>query len=113
MTSGIWLHKQVQELLAGKDYREEKRVIDYKGISLVAKADFMPPSAPDEVWEFKTSEKLMEKSKPWADHQVKMYTSIFEKPIGKIFQPVKTDKRIYLKCIGEVTRDDAWYKEQL
>src|ERR1035437_2156942 len=108
MFSGIGLHTQIQGLLGGKNYEEEKIVYPYKDIVVVAKADFMPPHKPDEVWEFKTSDTVMAKAKPWQISQTKLYCTIFEKPFGVIYQPLQDDDGIYLKDIGRVERDDAW-----
>lgn len=113
MWSGTGMHNQIQGLLGGRDYKEEKVEYVYKDIILVAKADFIPPNKPDEVWELKTSEKLMEKMKPWAEHQVKMYCTMFGKKKGTIYQPVQDDDGIYLKDIGRVERDDVWFESEM
>ena len=113
MWNGTGIHNQIQGLLGGRDYKEEKVEFVYKDIIVVAKADFMPPNLPDEVWELKSSEKLMTKAKPWALHQVKMYTTMFKKKRGTIYQPVQDDDGIYLKYLGSVERDDEWYEKEL
>lgn len=113
MWSGIGMHHQIQGLLGGRDYKEEKKEFHYKDIVVVAKADFMPPHLPDDVWELKTSEKSMDKAKPWALHQVKLYTTMFEKKRGSIYQPVQDDEGIYLKHLGSVERDDEWFMKEM
>lgn len=113
MWSGTGMHNQIQGLLGGRDYKEEKVEFPYKDIIIVAKADFMPSHLPDEVWEFKTSEKLMKKAKPWAEHQVKLYTTMFKKKKGTIYQPVQDDDGIYLKDLGSVERDDEWFENEM
>lgn len=111
MWSGIGLHNQLEELL-GKEHSEKKVEYKYKDITLVGKADFMPPHK-DEVWEFKTSEKLMEEAKPWHISQVKLYTTMFEKPLGVIYQPIQDSDGVYLKHLGTVERDDEWVEKEL
>lgn len=112
MWQGIVVHDHVQKLLT-HGVNEAKIETKYKDIILVAKADHLPSVDIDEVWEFKTSEEEMATSKPWANYQCRLYTSIFEKTIGKIFQPVQNEHGLFLKHIGEVKRDDAWFKKQL
>lgn len=112
MFNGIGGHNQIQSLLDPK-YCENKVEFVYKDIVLVAKADYMPPDKLDEVWELKTSEKLMTKMKPWQEHQVKLYTTMFNRPVGVVYQPVSNDEGIYLKDLGRVERDDAWFGKEL
>lgn len=111
MWAGIGAHNQIQELL-GVEYAEKKIEYKYKDIVLVAKADYMPPHA-DEVWEFKTSDKRMDKSKPWHDYQVRLYASMFNKPRGLVYQPLQDKDGVYLKHLSTVTRDDAWFEGEL
>lgn len=113
MWKGIAGHDQIQFLLE-KEYCEVKKVFEYKGIKLVAKADYLPDGQhADEVWEFKTHETVLDKSKKWHDYQVKLYTSIFQRERGVILQPVETPTRVLLKKIGEVKRNDTWFVNQL
>jgi hypothetical protein len=112
MWSGIGIHNQLEDLL-GTEYSEKKKEFVYKDIVLVGKVDYMPPQFPDHIWEFKTSEKLMEKMKPWAEHQVKLYCTMFDKSKGSVFQPVKNSEGMYLKCLGTVDRDDNWFEEEM
>lgn len=112
MWGGIGMHNQLEDLL-GKEHSEEKKEIVYKGLTLVAKVDYLPPDKPDEVWEFKTSGKSMTTSKPWHDHQVKLYCSMFEKEHGLVYQPLQDDQGIYLKHLGTVDRDDVWFESEL
>lgn len=113
MWAGTGLHNQIQGLLGGRDYKEEKKEFHYDEITVVAKADFLPPYKPDTVWEFKTSEKLMTDSKPWHDNQVKLYTTIFEKDFGSIYQPIQDADGVYLKHLKTVERDDAWFTKEI
>jgi hypothetical protein len=78
----------------------------------VAKADYLPPDKPDEVWELKTSKSLLDKAKPWHEHQAKLYATIFEKDYGVVYQPFERDG-LFLKCLGRVKRDDEWFKGEL
>lgn len=112
MWKGIGMHNQLEELL-GKEHCEKKREFTYKGIILVAKADHFPPSKPNEVWEFKTADKLYPDAKPWHEHQAKLYTTMFEVDYGRIYQPIQNEDGLYLKCLGSVERDDKWFQEQL
>lgn len=112
MWNGIAMHGQIEELL-DKQYSEQKKEILYKGITLVGKADYLPPHLPDDVWEFKTSVKTMEKAKPWALSQTKLYCSMFNKKRGHVYQPVKNADGLYLKHLGMVERDDRWFERQL
>jgi hypothetical protein len=112
MWNGIAMHGQIEELL-DKEFSEIKREITYKGITLVGKVDYLPPHLPDDVWEFKTSEKTMEKMKPWAEHQIKLYCSMFNKKRGHVYQPVKNADGLYLKHLGMVERDDKWFEAEM
>ena len=110
MWDGIGSHTQLEDLLGTKN-SEIKKVTVYRGISLVAKVDFLPPGL-DEVWEFKSSKRKMSEMKEWHAHQVKLYCSIFEKEKGIVYQPVRNDDGIYLKNLGSVDRDDQWFREE-
>lgn len=112
MWAGTGMHNQLEKLL-GTQYCEKKVEIVYKDIVLVAKADFIPSDIKNEVWEFKTSEKKMDKAKPWAEHQVKLYCSMFNKEQGVVYQPVQNKDGLYLKEIGRVDRDDSWFESEL
>ena len=111
MWNGTGSHNQIQSLLDPK-YCENKVEFVFRDIVLVAKADYLPPDK-DEVWEFKTSIKLMEKAKTWALFQTRLYTTMFNRPVGVVYQPVSNDEGIYLKDLGRVERDDAWFGKEL
>lgn len=111
MWAGTGAHAQLEELM-GKEHAEKKTEYKYKDIVLVGKLDFQPPHK-NEIWEWKTSEKKMKNSKPWHDFQLKLYLTMFGKPIGKIYQPIQDDNGLYLKHLGTVERDDAWFESQL
>ncbi len=116
MLSGIIIHEKIQMLLE-KDACEVKVEYPYQDIVLVGKADYLPPSEPNEVWDFKTSEKIMDKAKPWGLHQVKMYATMFDKEVGVIYQPVIVrdgdDGKIILRDKGRVDRDDLWFEKEM
>jgi len=112
MWSGIGMHNQLENLM-GAEFSEKKVEFPYKGIILVAKADYLPQHKPEEVWEFKTSDHTLEKAKPWHEYQAKLYTSMFNKQRGMIYQPVQAENGIFLKHIGTVERDDKWFEEEL
>lgn len=112
MWNGTGIHNQLEKLL-GEENSEKKVEFVYKDIVVVAKADFMPPDMIDEVWEFKTSTKKMEKAKPWHEYQVRMYCTIFNKPHGVIYQPLQDKNGLYLKDLGKFSRDDKWFEGQM
>jgi hypothetical protein len=112
MWNGIGVHNQLEDLM-GKEYSEKKVTYEYKGMTLVGKLDFLPPHKPDEIWEFKSSVKLMSRAKPWHEHQVKLYLTMFQKPTGVVFQPVSNDDGIFLKRLATVKRDDKWFMDQM
>ena len=112
MWNGIGAHNQIQELL-GKQNCEKKVEMVYKDIVLVAKGDFFPPEFPDQVWELKSSDKLMKIAKPGHIYQVKIYCSMFNKQTGTVYQPIQNKDGVYLKDLGSVDRDDKWFQEQL
>lgn len=111
MWSGIIVHEQVQKLL-GQD--KEKKV-EYKrdGVTLVAKADYLPGDIQDEVWEIKTSETEIDKAKPWFKYQTRLYCTMFNKKRGVIYQPVFSRDGLFLRDIGTVERDDDWFEKQI
>jgi len=111
MMNGIVMHEKIQMLYSKEDC-EIKKVIRYKDIEIVGKCDYLPKES-IEIWDFKTSSKVMDKMKPWARHQIKMYCSMFDREVGKIYQPVTRGDRIYLKDCGSVERDDPWYEREL
>ena len=111
MWGGIGMHNQLEDLL-GKEHSEKKREFFYKDITLVGKVDYMPPRA-NQVWEFKTSEKAMKEAKPWQEHQVRLYTTMFEVAEGLVYQPVQNKNGIYLKHLGTFGRDDEWFRGEL
>lgn len=114
MWNGTGMHNQIQGLLGGKNFQEEKRVVTLGKITVVGKADFLPENK-NEVWEFKTSDRRMKEAKPWALHQTQLYCTMFEKETGRVFQPLvpKDKSGIYLGLLGEVKRDDAWFDGEL
>lgn len=111
MWNGIGVHNQLEDLL-GKDHSEKKAEVVYKGIVLVGKADFLPPNK-EEVWEFKTSERRMDKAKPWHEHQAKLYCTMFKRLNGLIYQPLANKDGLYLKHLSTVQRDDFWFEGEL
>jgi len=112
MWGGILVHDHVQRLLPAET-NEVKLVHAYKDIVLVAKADNVPKDPSDEVWEFKSSAKAMDNSKPYHDYQVRLYCSIFKREKGIVFQPVQNSKGLFLKRIGTIARDDVWFEQEL
>ena len=109
MWAGTINHDFIESMLP-KDKCEIKVEYKYKDIVIVGKADYLPND--DEVWDFKTSDTIMDKSKPWANHQIKMYCSMFKREQGLLFQPVINNEKFILKHIGTVKRDDEWFMGQ-
>lgn len=111
MWNGIIVHEKIQ-MLYPKECCEVKVEYKYKDIILVGKCDYIPKDS-EEIWDFKSSEKVMEKMKPWAQNQIKCYNSMFERRIGKIYQPIIKDDKLILKDCGTTERDDVWFEKQL
>ena len=112
MWNGTGMHNQLEPLL-GKEHCEEKKEIIYKDIVLVGKADYQPPEEQNDVWEFKTSARKLKSAKPWHMHQTKLYTSMFNKKRGLIYQPSKDKDSLYLRLLGITERDDKWFETEL
>jgi len=138
MMSGIITHEQVQRFL-DPEKNENKMEVFYKGsgdyfrvfnrkheeeltgeqenekvksrFTLVGRADHLPDE--DCVWEIKTSDKPMSKSKPWHNHQVKLYCTMFERSKGYVLQPIMESDRLVLKTVGMVERDDEWFEREM
>lgn len=111
MMSGIIMHEKIQ-MLYSKDDCEIKKIFKYKDIEIVGKCDYLPPMPSDEIWDFKSSEKIMDKMKPWAKDQIKCYCTMFEREWGVIYQPVIKNARFILKDLGRVQRDDLWFTKR-
>lgn len=117
MWNGRVVHDYIERLLP-REGNEVKIVYEHnitptQTIQLVAKADHCPPHLPSEVWEFKTSKEGLKKSKPEHEYQLKLYCTIHQKQKGVIYQPVQNGNGLFLKNIGEVSRDDNWFREQM
>ena len=109
MWSGVINHDFIESLLE-KEKCEIKVVYKYKDIEIVGKCDYMPNE--DEVIDFKTSDHILDKAKPWHLFQVQMYATMFNKKIGSIYQPILKDDKYILKFLGSVERNDFWYEKQ-
>ena len=121
MWNGVWKHKMIQELLPEyeQEVRKEYKVDDE--ITLIGKVDWIG----EEVGELKTSASIMGEAKKSAIHQVKIYLTMFEREIGRIFQPVVKKKEVYkfgkrekitafnLKELSVVKRDDSWFNKEM
>ena len=107
MWAGVINHDFIESLLE-KDKCEQKVVYKYRDIEIVGKIDYMPDDK--EIWDFKTSDKVMDQAKPWAKHQIKCYLSMFNREIGKLYQPILSGDKYVLKHLGTVERDDIWFK---
>ena len=113
MWNGTLAHEQIQKLLP-KEGCELKREHLYKGITLVGKADYQDASDPNsDIWEFKTSDVLMDTAKEGHEYQGRLYCTMFQRPRTIIYQPVQTADSLFLKNLGFVTRDDEWFDEQM
>jgi hypothetical protein len=115
MMNGTVVHNFIQRILPVEG-NEVKKVYTnplFPEISLVAKVDHLPLEKVDNaIWELKTDEEELDKAKASHLFQVKLYCTVFERPKGYIYQPVQTKDSLFLKCVGEVDRDDAWFHRQ-
>lgn len=111
MLSGIISHEKIQ-MLYPKECCEVKVEYKYKDIVIVGKCDYLPKDSM-EIWDFKTSDKIMKTMKPWAKHQIKMYCTLFDREVGVIYQPLVKDEKFLLKDIGRVERDDDWAMREI
>ena len=109
MWAGVINHDFIESLLE-KEKCEIKVVYQYKDIEIVGKADYLPNE--DEVWDFKTSDQVLDKAKPWAEHQIRFYCSMFKRKIGRLYQPILSGDRYILKHLGAVERDDSWFERE-
>lgn len=109
MWAGVINHDFIESLLE-KEKCEQKIVYPYKDIEIVGKIDYLPND--EEVWDFKTSDEVMTALKPWSGHQLRMYCTMFNRKIGRIYQPILMNDRYVLKHLGMVERDDNWFREQ-
>jgi len=131
MANGVAKHKLIQDLFRdeagweiekkieafwyqGKLYRAGEAIlvdninIDIKPEwTIIGKADLI---FKDTIYEIKTSKDLMFEARPWAEYQVKIYLTLFEKPAGVIVQPVIRKNGLYLKEIGRIKRDDEFVR---
>lgn len=110
MWKGVLIHDHVQRLLP-TELNEIKKEYRKDGITLVAKVDHLPNHV-DSVWEFKSSDEYMKKSKPSHDFQARLYCTIFERPFADIYQPVSSPEGLWLKHLHRVNRDDKWFDKQ-
>ena len=109
MWQGKWKHQQVQSLMP--EYEQEIKVVKEVGnLTIVGMADLIND---EEVIEIKTSEKLHTKAKAWHTHQLKLYLTLFERPTGRVMQPVKTEDGLILKELGTYKRSDSWFEGQV
>lgn len=110
MWNGTAAHNQIQDLIDAPP--ESKKTFTHMGVTLVAKADYLPEDR-DEVWEFKSSQKPIKTAKDYHLHQTRLCCTLFERGKGIVFQPVVNERGVFLKNLGEVERDDAWFMRQM
>ena len=110
MWQGTTKHAQIQQLLEDDYFLEYKRELKVGDFTIVGMADALNW---EEILEIKTSEKVHDKAKPWAVHQLKLYLTLFERPKGRIVQPLRTANKLYLKELGEYKRDDTWFYKEM
>ena len=109
MWAGVINHDFIESLLE-KEKCEQKVVYKYRDIEIVGKADYLPNE--DEVWDFKTSDHVLNKAKQWHIFQVAMYATMFNRNRGNIYQPILDKNKYILKYLGGVDRNDDWFKLQ-
>lgn len=109
MWQGKWKHQQIQSLL--EEYDQEIKVEkEVDGMTIVGMADLINET---EVIEIKTSEKLHDKAKAWQSHQLRLYLTLFERPTGRVVQPIRTKSGLFLKELGTYKRNDTWFEGQM
>ncbi len=118
MWNGTWKHAQLEDLFKWKGYqveqkREKEIVHDDAKFTIVGKADIFDLIETEDVCDFKTSDTLTSEAKPWSMYQVKMYCTLFEKPVGYIVEPRKNANDIWLEVIGKVERNDEWFEYEM
>lgn len=117
MWNGTLVHQYIQDLLPS-ECNEIKVEHQYTipgtedVITLVGKIDHLPNTV-NQVWEFKTSKNEMDEAKKEHAHQCKLYCTMTERPEGVVWQPVQHTTGLYLRHLETVTRDDAWFDEQM
>ena len=114
MWQGSWKHEQIQELTKQLGYESEIK-IEYKPkefpeLTVVGKVDCMDKT---HILEIKTSSEILEKAKPWQEHQARMYCTMFARDHAYVVQPVINSGKVILKQIGMVDRNDKWVESQL
>jgi len=91
--------------------QDENGVIVAPIFVVVAKVDYIPD---DSVWEIKSSDDVFSKPKDYHTYQAKLYTSICDRPLAMIFQPLETEERFFLAQVGEsIPRDDEWFDGEM
>jgi len=85
------------------------KFVEIPNFTIVGVADCINQN---EILEIKTSQKVHDKAKPWAAHQLKLYLTLFEIPKGRIVQPI-ISKGLYLKVLGEYKRNDQWFEKEM
>ena len=108
MTDGTMKHKFLEKYAIGET--EVKKDYDCGAFVIVGIADELTDEA---VIEYKTSQKLYDKPKSWHIHQTRMYLTIFERPIGIIYQPKIIKGRFILDTLGTTRRNDDWFNKEI
>lgn len=109
MWRGEKKHEMIQELLPEYQHEIKKEWV-WEGFVVVGKVDCIDDK---EISELKTSEKLYDKAKPWAVNQLKIYLTMFERPTGKVLQPIISNNQLILKELAVVKRDDNFFSEAM
>jgi len=108
MNDGTMKHKFLEKYAIGET--EIKKVFDCRDFVIVGKVDELTDEA---VIEYKTSTKLYDKPKSWHSFQLRMYLTMFERPLGIIYQPKIINGRFILDTLGTSRRNDTWFWEQI
>lgn len=110
MTKGTMKHTYIEELLDG--YKTEtKKEMKLEHFTIVGVADVLDLFGKD-VCDHKTSDELKQ-AKSWDEYQVRIYCTMFERPVGYILQPRQDDNNLWLEIIGKVKRNDKWFDTQM
>jgi len=108
MNDGTMKHKFLEKYAIGET--EIKKEYDCGDFVIVGKCDELTDEA---VIEYKTSVKLYDKPKAWHIHQVRMYLTVFERPLGIIYQPKIIEGRFILDTLGTTKNNYLWFQGEI
>jgi len=108
MWRGVYKHQAIQMLFP--EYKQEVKIeYRYKHLTIVGMADFLD----EDIIDLKTSKKLKTKAPPWDISQIKIYLTIFDRQIGRLWQPIIKGDKVFLNEFGVIKRSDKWFESQM